>query len=200
MLQLGASIRFVSMRFSFSNSKIIPSSLKFKAPATVEREEVRRERHSGVLVIEPTESCCLAGFPQQLVLTGYPLVDGFYQPRPDPKDIFGGRMYGMVHFLFYRREFAEISPAFQAIADTVFGDLTKMCDDAFWRVRAFSNPFYKDGREVVGQSTISINLEARIPRFHPDGSLLMQWQKDDQGNRVGDCPKAIVPAHYLKCH
>jgi len=183
--KLDPSARLVALQFSFSNPKAIPSSIK---SAVAEMPEDMRDRASssnGKLVIEPTSNCSLIVFFEHLEAEGYEMVDAFSQRRIDRKSE-GKRAFYIVRFLFARHEFADVSDAFKRIRENMREEFQSMCDSAFWRVRVFSNPFFKDGVEIPGARFISINLEAREPRLHPDGELVLARRKDESGRRVGE--------------
>lgn len=198
MVVLNGSVRLVSMQFSFSNPEVIPGMVKRRGRETQEERVERKNRASGIMVIEPTEKCSLAEFLGELEALGYEMVDGFYQERPDSKDPRGKRTYHMVRFLFARREFVELSDEFKRVRDAIRAELRSICDSAMWRVRSFSNPFYKDGEEIPDHRAVSVNLEARQPLFRPDGQPVTMWQKDENGRRVGDAPLPIKADYCLR--
>ncbi|MBI2035674.1 MAG: hypothetical protein HYT12_03245 [Candidatus Liptonbacteria bacterium] len=150
------------------------------------------------MVIEPTEKCSLVEFLGELEASGYEMVYGFYKMRIDAKDPRGKRSYHMVRYLFARREFVELSDEFKKVRDVIRAELRSICESAMWRVRAFLNPFYKNGEEIPGERAVSINLEARQPLFRPDGQPVTVWQKDENGERVGDAPLPLKAAYYLR--
>lgn len=188
----------VALQFSFSNPDVIPATVKRLDRETQEERVVRKSRSSGVMVIEPTEKCSLVEFLGELEAAKYEMVDAFYKERIDAKDPRGKRTYHMVRFLFVRREFVDLSDEFKKVRENIRTELSEMCRMAMWRVRAFSNPFYKDGEKIPDQRAVSINLESRQPLFHPDGQPVMVWQKDVDGKRVGDAPLPLKPDHCLR--
>ena len=126
------------------------------------------------------------------------MVDSFYKERIDAKDPRGKRSYHMVRFLFARREFVELSDEFKKVRGVIRAELQSICESAMWRVRAFSNPFYKNGEEIPDQRAVSVNLEARQPLFRPDGQPVTVWQKDADGKRVGDAPLPLKADYCLR--
>jgi hypothetical protein len=198
VITLDDSVRLVSMQFSFSNINVVPTSVKkLELEMLEERNERKTYKGNGEVIIKPIENVSLVEFLDNLEV-GYELVDAFYQPRIDPKDPRGNRIYHMVRFLFARRKYVELSDEFKEVRSTIHAELRKICEQAMWRVRAFLNPFFMDDEEVLGQRALSINLEARKPLFHPDGQLVMVWQKDERGNRVGETPFPLKPDYYLR--
>lgn len=104
----------------------------------------------------------------------------------------------MVCFLFARHEFVELSDEFKKVRGIIRTELQSLCEVAMWRVRSFSNPFYKNGEEIPDQRAVSINLEARQPLLRPDGQPLTVWQKDENGKRVGEAPLLLKADYYLR--
>lgn len=195
MVALGDTVPLVVAQFSFSNPDVIPAMVKRQNRETPAERAVRKSHSSGVMVIEPTERCSLVEFLEELEVAGYEMVDGFYKERIDA---YNKKTYHMVRFLFARREFVELSDEFKKARDVICAELRSICENAMWRVRAFSNPFYENGEEVPGQRTVSVNLEARQPFFYPDGRPVTVWQKDENGERVGDAPLPIRADHRLR--
>lgn len=189
------------MQFSFTNPDAVPSSVKRlpqETPAErAERKGLTNTVRAGESLIQPTEGCSISRFTAELEAAGYELVDASYKPRLDAKDPSGRRTYHMVRFVFARHEFAEPSDEFKKVRESVRVDLQKACDLAYWRTRSFSNPFYQNGEEVPEARAMSINFEARQPRYLPDGNLVTEWQKDENGKRVGEVPLPIKAKHHL---
>ena len=198
MVALNGTVRLVALQFSFSNPDTIPATVKCQERETPEERVERKSHSSGVMVIEPTEKCSLVEFLGELEAAGYDMVDGFYKERIDAKDPGNKRTYHMVRFFFARREFAELFNEFRTVRDNIRIELQNMCESALWRVRSFSNPFYRKGEGVFNQRAISINLEARQPLFRPDGQPVTVWQKDENGKRMGDAPLPIKADYCLR--
>ena len=200
-MKLDSTVRLVMLQFSFSNIDAVPQVLFLRSPETDKESSDRQERKAqgtGEQIIAPTEKCCLLSFIENLETVGYELVDATYQARQR----YGGgsntdKNYHAVRFTFARHEFATPSEDFLKVRDRILVELGTMCCDAFWRVRAYSNSFFLNGEEVAEQVALSINLEARVPLYRADGSLVTQWQKDENGERIGDAPVSIKPDHYL---
>ena len=192
-MRLNENIPMVSLQFSFSNPEAIPVLVRHRSNETMQERQVRKNHTSGQLVIGPTENCSIATMFTGIKSAGYELVDAFHQERIDPKDPTGRRRYHTVRFQFARSETAQISDEFKAIRDQIHYELQDICGNAHWRVRAFLNPFYRNGEEVQGKNAVSINFEARNPLFHPNGEPVLVWRKDERGNRLGNCP---VPQRF----
>lgn len=198
MVQLDTSLRLVMLQFSFSNPDAIPPLVAHRNPETPEERTERKSRSDGTMLIQPTPDCSLLQFLDELENAGYELVDAFHKERIDAKDPAGKRMYHMARFVFARREYAKPSDEFRKARDLIRAELWGVCEKTIWRVRAYLNPFYKDGVEIARQHAISVNLEARTPLFRPDGQPVTVWQKDKDGNRLGDAPLPLQPAHHLR--
>ncbi|MBN1585012.1 hypothetical protein JW899_01460 [Candidatus Uhrbacteria bacterium] len=198
MVALNGSTVLVALQFSFSNPNAIPATVKRQDRETPEERMKRKNNASGVRVIEPTGKCSLLGFLEELEAAEYEMIDAFYKERIDAKDPYGRRSYHMVRFLFARHEFVELSDEFKKVRDIIRAELQSICEAAMWRVRSFSNPFYKNGKEIPDLRTVSINLEARQPLFRPCGQPVTVWQKDKNGERVGDAPLALKADYCLR--
>jgi hypothetical protein len=193
-LSLDVSARLVLVQFSFSNINVVPKMVRRREAETKTESLERKERSSnGSLLIEPCENVSVEGFASSLEAAGYELVDGVYQMRQHPTQ---RNVYHMVRFVFSRRECAEISESFEQVRPIIRTELDDICRQAFWRTRAFSNPFYKDGEEIHGVRSLSFNFEVRVPRFLPDGQLALSRRKDESGKKVGD-PVPLEPARAL---
>ena len=187
---LNRSVRLVMLQFSFSNPGAIPNGVKSRQPETIEERTARKSHASGVQFIEPVENCSLVEFLESdLDGAGYELVDAFYKPRSDQN----GRTYHAVRFLFARKEHVVSCEKFKKVRDSLCDELRAMVEFAAWRVRGFLNSVYMNGEEIPDQCAISLNLEARKPLFRPDGQPVTVWQKDGEGNRLGDAPVPIRP-------
>lgn len=186
--------RLVMLQFSFSNSGIIPGTIRKREPESKNESTARKARHGGILAIEPHENTDITGFIKQLSESGYVLVDGFYQARQDVKN--PKQMYHVVRFTFAKDVFAELTDEFKKVQPALMADLRTIGTAAFWRVRAFSNPFYKDGEETPGFTAPSFSFEARVPLFLPNGKPVVQRLKDTLGKKYGD-PVPLEPAGRL---
>src|SRR3972149_9877630 len=162
------NVRMIVVQFSFSNPEVIPSGIKRRNRETAFEHVARKLQATGERVIEPTKNVFLGHLVGDFEGNGFELVDAFYQARPDHDDLKG--TYHTVRFLFARHEFATPSAEFRMVRDAIRAELREMLRTAFWRVRAFLNPFYQNGEEIAGQRSLSINLEVRVSRFLPDGS------------------------------
>lgn len=197
MVTLDGSVRLVGMQFSFSNINIVPESLKKRELESLEERNERKTREgSGEMVITLTENSSLAEFLNDLEVAGYELVDTFYQPRVHPKN--PRIIYHMMRFLFARHEYADPSEEFKGVRNAISAELLKICEQAMWRVRAYLNPFFTDNEQIPGYHALSINLKGRKPLFLPDGQPVVVWQKDKEGNRVGDAPLSLRPDYHLR--
>ena len=197
MVMLEKDVRVVMLQFSFSNPNVIPSWVKRLNPETQDELLDRKSRSGGILVIKPTEGCSLAGFIREINMSGYEMVDAFYKKRINAKDPNGKNKYHTVRFIFVRHEFAEVSNEFKNVRNIISAQLLKICEDAIWRVRLFFNQFYKDGKDINGQYALSINLEARKPLCCSDGQSVTEWQRDENGKRVGEAPLPLKAKYCL---
>jgi len=172
-------VRMVTIQFSFTNPAAIPAAVRQLERETVLEHIARQLQATGEQVIGATENCYVALIEPE----GFELVDALYQKRVDRRNT--NRTYHMVRFILVRSEFAAPSEEFKKVRVAIYDDFLEVTRTAFWRVRAFLKPFYKDGEEVAGQRALSINLEARVPLYHPDGSTVMARPKDGNGKPIG---------------
>lgn len=192
--------RMIILQFSFTNAGVIPKVVRRLPKETIE-ERIARKSYpgGGAMVIEPTENCSLSEFLGELEAAGYELVDAAYEERINAKNLY--KTYHMVRFIFVHREFMEFSDEHKRIVRAfMLAELRKICEEAHWRVRAFSNPFFKDGEEVKGQRALSLNFEARKPLFEADDPTrpVRVWVKNEKGERVGDAPLPLRPDYHLR--
>jgi hypothetical protein len=198
MVALDASARIVTLQFSFTNPDAIPASIRKRTVESAQEAVERKVYVTGSMIIEPTEDVTLFCFPGELEAAGYEMVDALYKQRLDPKDSRGKRMYHMVRFMFARKEHVMICDEFRAVRDEIRGDLAKIATESLWRVRGYSNPFYGKEGEVEGVRAISLNMEVRRPRFEPSGKPVVVWQKDANGDRIGDAPIPLPAKKLLR--
>lgn len=184
---------FDSVILQFSFSGFIPQMLvlKWKEKETLSELKQRKEKKmmgDGEKVIEPTQNCSFEDFLVDLEAMGYKLADAFCQERIDAKDPKSKRTYHMIRFIFLPEEYVVFSEDHDKFRRALF----QICEESLWRVRAFSNP----GPD--SEEHLSINLEGRTPLRRPDGQPVTVWQKDENGERVGDAPVPITPAYSLR--
>jgi len=185
-------VRMVTIQFSFSNREVVPAVIRQRNRETPFEYVARHLRTAGKRVVEPTENVYLEKFLTELEAAGFELVDAFYQCRPKGENL--DRTYYMARFLFARRAFAVPSAEFALVRDSIRTELQEMLHTAFWRVRAFLNPFYQNGKEVAERS-LSINLEHRVPLYHSNGSPVTARRKEN-GKKIGD-PQPLLPDFLL---
>lgn len=203
MITLNSSIRLVIFQFIFSNPNVVPPLIKQlkKEKETLEEQKKRKARKAkGTMLIE-SPNCSFVGFFEELEKYGYKMVDTFYQPRIDPKDSHGKRIYHMVRSIFARHEYVELSDELMKVwnaCNGIHAELQDLCTQAMWQIRIFLNPFFDNGEEIPGQHALNINIAARKPLFYPDGQPVTAWQKNKDGRRVGKTPLPIEPDNYLR--
>ncbi|MFZ3054731.1 MAG: hypothetical protein WA091_02000 [Minisyncoccales bacterium] len=183
----------IMIQGSFSNGKAVPKSLNMISPETESQSQIRRYREVKGYMVDMRDNCSTSNLLNELKESGYELVDAFCQERVNPKDPTKRSRYWMVRYVFANHENAEPSTEFVERRSVVEDDLQKLLSESFWRIRVFLNPFFKNNEQVSDCHTVSINLEARKPRFQKDGQLVVQWKKDNQGNRVGEAAQPLQP-------
>lgn len=158
----------VQVSLSFSNVEIVPAILKRVEAETAEKSQTRKSvKTDSTQLIQSTMDCDASQFLLELTDAGFLLVSAFFEPRTGHSGNSKGKPYYMVRFTFYRAELAIVTD--ETLADwwEIWGALLSMTTQATWRVRAFDNPFFQNGEEVVGKRSLSVNLEVRSPGGAP---------------------------------
>lgn len=190
---MNGAVRLVTIQFSFSNLKLIPTCLRQVGEKPPSKFVAQKSKIPGEQILEPVEKVGCLSFLLDLALVGYVLVDALVEIRQK-----GRQQYATVKFIFSNAEHAVCSEEFLALRASAEQELRQLLKQAMWRVRAFLNHLFKDGEIVDEQYAISINLEARTPLIGGDGSPLFQWQRDENGERIGDGPIEIKPKKFLR--
>lgn len=190
-MNLDSSIGAIMLQFSFSNPEVVPPLLWHLPPETVAERIARKSLAGGTVVIQPTENCSIISFVNNLEQAGYVLVNAFCKERIHGKDLV--TPYYVLRFVFIRYEDAQITEAFDNVRHSIMDSLRGICETALWRVRAYLNPTQEDDQYLM-----SINLEVRQPLFSSDGRPAMVWQKDENGNRIGDRKVPLMPDYLLE--
>ena len=182
----GGKVRQIGIQFSFNNEDVVPHSvLVHERPVCV----VSEKRAPGIIVFPEQEQCSLKEILQD-ISKDYVLTDVVYEERPK-----GGTReatYHMVRFIFSEKGGAKRV----ADHDGLVNALIELVNDAFWKTRAFSNPWYIDGAEVAEQRSLNIACCARTPVKNSLGQPVLARKRDDKGKKVGD-PVPIEPHHIL---
>lgn len=184
-----ASIRLVTLQFSYTNRKAAPPSVRWRDPETSEEHQERKSRSEGKQILAPITKCSLADFPAQLEAEGYELVDAYNQKRSNFSSTPSERKtWYMTRFRFARKDCANPREEFKKVRDQNRADLNTMVQIALWRNRIYLQGAYHYGELLAGQSALSINLEKREPLYNPDGTRVMEPIRDAEGNKIGSAP------------
>lgn len=192
MLTLDRSVQTINLQFSFLDGRHVPDSIREIEHETVREQASRKQRESsssaGICFIEPIENTSIVQFVDNIESAGYEMVDAVYQPRPLKRD--PRVTYHMVRFIFVQKMHANPSEHFVKVRSTIREELARKAMQAMWRVRAYLNPFFKDGKMVDGQNALSLNFEVPKPLFLDDGAPVVRWKN-------GDAPLPIQPEFQL---
>lgn len=169
---------YVSLQFSFSKKKHVPLGLPSKGSTTKEDRKKRKEREHSTETIslwpEPIQEVSLEVFVNQLRALGYKLIDASTLERS--KD--DGTKYDMCRFLFLSKK-ELYSNDYRENEELYHKCLNELVFNVNWRIRAYKNPYYKDGEVVEGSHTLSINCEPRQPLKNLNNKTLIQNFKDN---------------------
>jgi len=192
MVKIDNGVRLILLQFRLAKRELLPQGTSME-------ERPPRENHridmDGVQIIESTERSFMGNFVADLAEAKYELVQAFHQER-----VQGAKPYWIVRFVFACKGEGD------STGDTGTSDrfskeleaLRDMCLSNLWRVRVYRNPYFQNGEKVKGESTLSVNLEARTPLYRPDGKPVKVWTKDAAGERIGEEPLPITPDHLLR--
>lgn len=195
LVNVQPGVRLILLQFSFSNPEVVPHSVCQLGRELGAERRMRENLPAGKLVIEPHEDVGLAGFVMQLRTNGYELVDAFHQLRDDQRN--PRRTYQMVRYVFMRREHVCSTASFVQVRATLLNGLLDLLVQALWRCRVYLNPLFVDGCRVVGESAVSINLDARKSLFSC-GQRIAVWRRDENGEKMGEAPMPIQLAYELR--
>ena len=190
---LNPAMRLTILQFSFSNRKVIPEGINEKPPETAQSFTARTEYTEGEQFLLPIKGVSALPFIADLNEAGQQLVDAYWQAR-----IKNGREYFIICFTFTASNYENSSEEFLKVRSKALEALLELFSEAMWRVRGFVNKFFKDGESVEDTYALSVNFEVRSPLVDGNGKPILQWQKDDQGNKIGNGPVAIEPKKFLR--
>ena len=125
-------------------------------------------------------------------------MEALYQKRHDPKN--PAKPYHMVRFVFAKKEFSKPEESFEKKKNLLEEEFLFLCRTSLWRVRGFSNPYFENEKEIEGMRAISVNAEARVPLFYPDGKPVLVRDKDANGNKIGEKSHPIIPKKIFRFH
>ena len=174
-----ADFKLICVQFRCASEKAIPLSLRKEEENWQEKTQRINRSPSGKIIIESVEDCAVWNLPDILSGAGKNLIDAFCQERNG---------HYITRFTFSPEEIGQ---------KNFNSQFREMCNNSFWRLCAYLNPFYKDGEEIQGAQSLSLNLTARRPRFYPDGNPIFVWRKDGKGERMGNFPIPLEPKHCL---
>ncbi len=207
MVLIDSTARLIALQFRFANEDAIPLAVRNLSRKASGRKVTSSAGGEGIMFVQPTKNCSLVKFLDDLTTAGYEMVYAFTEERGGSNGIYHdpNRGYYIVRFAFVRSEYVEQSMASESEDDQIVMDhdlrmlaLEEICKNAMWRVRAYSNPLFKDGKAVPGERAMSINFEERAPFFGADGKPVMVWQRDEWKNKVGDAALPVKPAYHLR--
>lgn len=187
------------MQFSFASQKAIPQSMRIMGWETPEESDLRAKRNvgktAGTQVIEPTQGCSITDFVFDLEESQWQMVDATVQERIN-RNHNRKETYFAIRFTFAPAP-APVNEEIADMANACIAGLNELCDQALWRVRVFSNPFYQNGQIVPGLGHACVNMEGRKPLYLLNGDPVVARLKNEDGEPIGD-PVPITPEYYLQ--
>ena len=192
MVKLGKA-EMVLLQFSFSNSEAIPSVVRMWSTGGEREANEKQTTKSGVMVIDNKEQVDLSGVSSLLEDESYQLVDVFYESREAVNRKNSTARFYTVRFTFVS---GEQHPPLMEKNSELLTALECLCEEAFWAVRVFENPFYRDGVEIQSKTMVSINMVARLPRYNNEGNPVTARRRSVDGRKIGE-PVPLEPLHNL---
>lgn len=191
---LEGTLRIVSLRFKVNNLKLVPPGIREKmlrseTPAEFDARQASQAR--GEECILPTKDVSCAQFLNDLAASGYIMVDAFFQVL-NPKYIIVRFDFVILEHFLPSDEFSQGAKVKAEIG------LRNMAEQNMWRIQAYLNPFFFEGREIDGQHGLAINLDSRKPLVNNDGQPVLVWEKDEQKERIGAAPIELRPRLFLQ--
>lgn len=190
------STTLVTLQFRLSSLSLVPLAVRGLRRKHSERPAYPPNGPTpGVQITDLAKNCDLSDSAFELKMAGYELVDAFHEERGDERR----DTHHIVRYVFARCEYVKpLAEEFLGKrVELLTGFLSLSCS-AMWNVFAHKNRFFQDGKEVPGQEVLSINLMNRTPYRSPDGQPVMVWQKDADGNRVGNEKVPLSPEKRLR--
>ncbi|MFA5133336.1 MAG: hypothetical protein WC459_00805 [Patescibacteria group bacterium] len=166
--------KFIVLQFRFAKSQFAPKGLK-------KINKLAREEQTGTLCMETKEKASLVELLSTLEKAGYGLVGAVCFNRPTERKVYTVTQYTFA--LEQSREELIIA----------LSELKKMVEQTIWTVHAFENPCFSHGEIVAGEWTFSIMANRRTPLFEEDGSPVMVWKKNEEGDIIGDEKIPLTP-------
>lgn len=211
--RLNDNVRLVVMQFACSKKERMPVLKWLKKETMLESDERMAKSDptygDGKLFMDTeVNTVSVYDFLSDLEEAGYEIIDAFNQERIewDLNAIY--KKFYIARFIFAHREYVNSSKDFENKRDMVHAEFLKMAMEAIWRVKGFSNPFYKDDERISGQYTISVNMVARNPLVDNEGRPLYIWKKDEygqkiierdeNGKKIGDAKILVKPKYCLR--
>jgi len=193
-----AGVREICVQFSFSNGRAVPVWVAQIERETVSAHKERKKRASGeqLIALPKGSACSLESLPTGLSASDFVLADAYSQKRNKAGKVYDP--YWMVRFIFVRKDVYEDRSRYAEVRNLHLRSLEEMISSAFWKVRGFLNPYFRDGELLEGEFQVSINLEHRQPTVNENGSPVLRWPRDEKGRKITSGDKIpFPPTHHL---
>ncbi len=128
---------------------------------------------SGVKIIKPVENCSAEDVLRDFGRAEYEIVDITLQKHKS--EIPGGFQgdYYTVRFGLVPNEIVVVPESlikFRKDRVALCGAMQHMLEKTTWKVQAFANPLFRDGKKVELEQLLNINLSAKKDLFHSNKS------------------------------
>jgi len=185
LMKISHDVRCVIVQFSFSNRSAVPACLPEISKEDWTQYQLRlaiNQQADGQLVIPHTERCSLEGVMEDMQDLGFVLGNAFFQERRNQNK--GPKTFWLCRFVYLRKEDVLEIPFWQCEWAEA---LKTLLSDNFWAIKLFDNPV-----EGTSRRMLSLNMSARVPRYHGNGEPVLARPKDEHGRLLSNEPIPIV--------
>jgi hypothetical protein len=182
-----------SISFTFHHKQlgvIVPKTL-WQFLTEVTKTESQKTGTNGVSVFPPTERCSLHHLPKDLEKGGFKLCAVNFEKVHGEQGL-----RHKVKFVFAKEEYANPNQKVVKGHKLLAAVFQNLVSANLWQAQQYSNPVLQKGEVVAGVKSCSIDLNARVPLYE-NGKLKLEWEKDEQGEHVGDKALPIYPKNVL---
>ncbi len=201
---LDQEVRGVMFCFNLSSTKLVSKGLRWTTaesdpPHSVGKadfpdSDARAERQ----FLRSGANVDLAGFVDELHAAGFVMTsaEGRTKNLAYAKEgVAWSKTHHRVRFIFHRESLEYPLESSMATYLKLHGEsaLTRLSKESMWSIEGFRNPLR--GEEGTG---ISLQCSNRTPLYLRPGVPCVRWQKDANGERIGNEPIPVTPRAYLR--
>ena len=180
----------------------VPACIRSAPVETIEQWRARRqgyERFPRALLIDKVEGWLLPRLFEELVGSGYELVDARYVKRESTERLPDQRWFHTaLRFVFSRPGNPDFTAdRFSEVREAATAHLRMLCAEALWRTRVFENPLFYRQQPVPHQCCVNLVFDGRRPFHLQGGKPVLARPRDASGKRCGP-PRPLAPQHVFR--